>query len=102
MKTLFLVFATSLVFALVLTLTATGATAKSKELCEVGSEIIHGIATMRDEGATREESKVFLAFTGMKPKHSRPFLDLVYGRGGDFSPEELKGAFFNFCMSQKT
>ena len=92
----------SLVFALIMALTATGATAKSKEFCEVGSKIAHLTATARDKGKTREESKMLLTFMGLKPEHSRPFLDLVYGRGGDFSPEELKGAFFNFCMSQET
>ena len=92
----------SLAFALVLTLTATGATAKSKELCEVGSKIAHLTATARDKGKTREESKMLLTFMRLKPEHSKPFLDLVYGRGRNFSPEDLKTAYFNFCMSQET
>ena len=92
----------SLVFALVLTLTDTGATARSKELCEVTSEGIYQIAIMRDKGKTREESETFLTFAGMKPEQSRPFLDLVYGGGMYLSPENLKVSFFNFCMSQET
>ena len=92
----------SLVFALVLTLTATGATARSKEFCEVGSKIAQLTATMRDKGKTREESKMLLTFMGLKPEHSRSFLDLVYVRFTNRSAEELKTAFFNFCMSQET
>ena len=92
----------SLAFALVLTLTATGATARSKEFCKAGSEVTYTAAIMRDEGKTREESKMFLSFLGLKPEYSKPFLDLVYGRGRNFSPEDLKAAFFNLCMSQET
>ena len=92
----------SLVFALVLTLTATGATARSKEYCEVGSKIAHLTATARDKGKTREESKMLLTFMGLKPETSRQFLDLAYVRFTNRSPQELKAAFFNFCMSQET
>ena len=98
-KALPLVIFVFTVLAIILTAPAE---AKSKELCEVGSEVTYRIAMMRDKGKTREESKEFLRFTGMKPEYSKPFLDLVYGRGRNFSPEDLKTAFFNFCMSQET
>ena len=92
----------SLIFALVLGLTATTAAALSEQQCKVGSDIVYRTATMRDEGRTREESKMFLAFLGLEPENSRPFLNLVYDKGRNFSPEDLKTAFFNFCMSQET
>lgn len=92
----------SLVLALILTLTATGATAKSKELCEVVSEVTYQIAIMRDKGKTQEESETFLTLLGMKPNQSRAFLDLVYGAGMYFSPEDLKSLFFNFCIPEET
>ena len=98
MKTLSLV----LFLALVLVIVAAEAKALSEQQCKVGSDIVYRTAIMRDEGMTQEESKMFLAFLGLKPENSRPFLSLVYDKGRNFSPEDLKTSFFGFCMSKET
>ena len=92
----------SLIFALVLGLTATAATARSKDSCEAGAQFTYLTATMRDEGRTIEESKMLLAFLGLKPEPSEHFINLVYVRFINSSPEVLKDAFFSFCMSKGT